>query len=158
MKEYALKILLDQGLYLQNIDHKNLNNLLNDFLSMTYPDFRKFITLLEKHYKDGILNPPTYDDNELEILVEFLIGINENNWLHLRNIIYEKLSTDKIIDVYKFLDNNLSEIKKFKNNKNLLSKGYIIIAHYVYMHENVVIPELNLTACIIKLCELKEIL
>lgn len=151
MKAEAVKILLDVGCQLDIKNTAKLNEQLDEFLALSYPDFRKFLTLLEKHYKDGVLHSPEYEDVQLEINVSILTNICNSNWKSCRDIIYESMNKDSIIDCYKFLDDNMDELMPETNQK----KAYLALAHYAALHETVVLPELNLLACIIKLCELR---
>jgi DNA polymerase III delta prime subunit len=154
MKAVGLEILIDQGLNIQTVDRDELSATLDTHVKLTRPDLRKFITSLEKNFIGGELLPPTYSEKDLEILVELLVKIELNDWHGARNIIYEELPTDEISNVYSFLDRNLIEIDAFKNDIDLLKKGYAILGLYAHRDTTMVIPELNLTVCIIKLCEL----
>jgi len=124
-------------------------------LAMSYPDLRKFINSVEKGFDDGKLLPPSYNEKDLELLVEIMVGVDDGDWRRIRDIIYEDLPSDEIGNVYRFLDSNLHEIEKF-NNTALTARGYLTLAHYAALHDTAIIPELNLTACAIKLCELEE--
>lgn len=153
MKSMAFDILLDHGMEVHDVDITKINSILDEHITATYPDLRQFITSLEKHYVNGELLEPGYNESEMEFLAEFLLCVDQNSWIDIRNIIYEDLPTEEIGNVYRFLDKNLHEIDKFKN-KDLAAKGYLILAHHVSEHEKTAIPELNLTACMIKLCGL----
>lgn len=150
MKEIGLKILMDRGL---DIKHANVNELkanLQAHLDISYPDFRRFITSLEQHYIGGKLVEPSMNDKDLEIMVELLMAVESGNWIACRNLIFERLPTDEIKTAYSFLDQNLS----WEPDK--MRKAYVILANYAYRNETIALPELNLVACTIKLCELVE--
>lgn len=153
MKAEGLKILLDQGMS-SDVDIKALNAVLDAHLDAAYPDFRKFITSLEKHFDNNELLSPVTSDDDIELMVEFIVHIEAGDWLSARDLIYEKLPSDEIENLYRFLDDNLSQIERFKGNTLLLGKAYAILGCYMEKHNNVSIPELNLTVCLIKLCEI----
>ena len=154
MKEMGIDILLDHGMIIDNDNMSQIFEVLDEHLSITYPDLRQFITSLERHFSDGILSSPSYTEKELEFLAEFLVCVDNNAWTEIRDIIYGELPTDEIGNIYRFLDRNLHEINKFSSNEELRSKGYLVLAQHASEHEKVAIPELNLTACMIKLCRL----
>lgn len=155
MKKIGLEVLQDHGMDFSAVDQAELLETIDAHLKFAYPDLRKFITSLEKGYTNGALVPPSYNERDLELLVSLIVSIEDGDWIGARDIIYEDLPTDDIGNVYRFLDTNLYEIGKFHGSDSLAAKAYTTLAHYAAQHEVVAIPELNLTACIIKLCELK---
>lgn len=155
MKKIGLEILQDRGMDFSSIETKELVEILDAHLKFSYPDLRKFITSLEKGYTNGTLSPPSYNEKELELMVHIIVKIEEGDWKGIRDIIYQDLPTDDIGNVYRFIDSNLHEIDKF-NNTPLSAKAYLALAHYAALHDTAAIPELNLTACMIKLCELEK--
>ena len=153
MKKIGLEILQDNGMDLTAVDQGELLETMDAHLQTAFPDLRKFINSLERGFIDGTLSPPSLDAEELELLVTMIVKIEEGDWRGIRDIIYTDLPADEVGNVFRFIDTNLHEIDKF-NNSSLSAKGYLTLAHYAALHDTVAIPELNLTACMIKLCEL----
>lgn len=156
MLSVGLKILSQHGLAL-NVDtdgRKKILDTLNQHLDSTYPDFRKFITSLEQHYTNNQLLPPTYNENDLELMAKLILNIERGDWKSARDLIYQELPTDDISRAYMFIDQNLSEMSGFSENIDRLKKAYGVLAMFAYRNQTIALPELNLTACIIKLCDL----
>lgn len=154
MKRIGLEILMDQGLNVKGLNKDEFAETLNAHVNATHPDLRKFITSLEKHFTDGQLTAPGNDDESLELMVNVLVQIEDNNWMGARHLIYSEMSSDDIESVYRFLDKTLIDCGHFDDDA--LSKAYVILAHHASIHHTVALPELNLTACVIKLCQLGE--
>lgn len=138
----------------ENVNIKESLMQLRDHLSITYPDLRKFITNLEKHYIDGKITPPNNASDGNELFPDFLACIEEGEWNVARELIYGDLLVDDIGNLYRFLDSNILTLSKFNEDNVRSAKAIFTLAHYASLHETVALPELNLTACIIKLCEL----
>jgi DNA polymerase III delta prime subunit len=152
MIRIALTILENQGMNLKAVDNqKELLDTLNAHLEYSYPDLRKFITSIEQRYDGEKVLPPMV--NEIEMLVELIMMIDAGNWKRIRDIVYQELPDSEIVNVYRFLNSNIQEIDKFKNEESA-KKAVIILAHYASLHGTVAIPELNLLACLTKLCDL----
>jgi replication-associated recombination protein RarA len=151
MKGMGTKILMEHGMDASSVDVDELNAMLDAHLKVTYPDLRKFITSLEQHFIKDVLHPPMLDSEHMESLVALLLCIEQNNWQKARNVIYERIPPDSITGVYSFLDQNLIEVSE---DVDLLCRGYTTLALYAYRDDTMAVPELNLTACIIKLCEI----
>jgi DNA polymerase III delta prime subunit len=155
MKKMGLEILQARGMDFTTVDQKELLETVDAHIKFAYPDLRKFITSLEKGYTNGTLLPPSYGTQDLELMVRIIVELEDDNWVGVRDIIYEDLPTDDIGTVYRFLDSNLHEVGKFDNDE-MAAKAYTTLAHFAAQHETVAIPELNLTACMIKLCQIRS--
>lgn len=152
MKRIVLKILLEQGMDLKSADPEELTALLDAHLELSYPDLRKFITSIEQGYDNGKLNPPSVEN--IESFVKILLFIDQNNWIGIRNLIHEELSPDDVGSVYRFLNANLNEIEKCSGSEDTMRKVVITLAHYAALHDTSAIPELNLSACMAKVCDI----
>ena len=153
MKRMGLEILQDRGMDLSSVETTELMDILDAHLKFAYPDLRKFITSLEEGYTNGVLAPPTYSEADMQLLVGIIVKIEEGDWVGIRNTIYEDLPTDEIGNVYRFIDSNLHEIDRFSDTE-LSARAYTTLAYFAAQHETVAIPELNLIACMIKLCQI----
>lgn len=154
MKKVGLNILMAQGLDVKHQDAKELGDNLESHLKASYPDFRKFITGLEQHYVGGKLVEPSAVSGDVELFVEILMGIEERDWKKCRDLIYERLPTDDVTNFYRFLDGHMDQVTGIGESPEVLKKAYVILANHVYRNETIVIPELNLLSCIIRLSDL----
>jgi hypothetical protein len=152
MKRIVLEILNTQGMDLSSVDSGELIAILDSHLELAFPDLRKFITSIEQAYDGKVLHPPSVEN--IEVFVKILMLIDENDWISIRDLIYQELSPDDIGNVYRFLNNNLKEIEKCSNNESNMRKAVITLAHYAAIHDTSAIPELNLSACLAKICDI----
>ena len=114
-----------------------------------YPDFRKIIQLLEQSSKTGklvIRGAGAASDWKLQLLP--LIESGEIN--AARKVVCESASKEELIDVYRFLYNNLHRCKKLKRQ----DEAVVLIAQYQYQHSFVSDPELQVAALFIEIAAL----
>ena len=156
MKAVGLNVLMAQGLDVKHQDAKELGDNLEAHLKASYPDFRKFITSLEQHYIGGKLIEPTIVNGDVELFVEIMMGIEKQDWQACRDLIYERLPVDEVINFYTFIDHHMDQVAGIGDSPEKLKRAYIILANHVYKNETVAMPELNLLACIIRLADLIE--
>lgn len=151
MKKIVLEILVKQGMDLNTVDKAELLDILDKHLDLAYPDLRKYITSIEQAYVDGVLHPPSIED--LEVFIKLFAYVDNGDWEEVRTLIYSDMSSDDMINVYKFFAANLDELKKCKND-DVMRKVVITLAHYASLHDTSAIPELNLLACMAKIIEI----
>lgn len=114
-----------------------------------YPDFRKVIQILEKSSKSGKLlinSGAAASDWKLQLLP--LIEAGEIN--QARKVVCESATKEELIDVYRFLYDNLYRCKKLKQQ----DQAIILIAQYQFQHAQVYDPELQVAALFIELAAL----
>jgi DNA polymerase III delta prime subunit len=122
---------------------------LERYVTVGFPDIRKIINLVQQNTINRILvlgETNSSDDWKNELLE--LIG--KDDWEEARKIACKNVDNNEWEDVFKFLYENLSKSKKFKDTKNW-ERGITIIAEHLYKHALVAIPEINGAAMFIGL-------
>lgn len=147
MLEKSAEILQAEKVKISSIE------LLEEFIDLAYPDFRKLIVLLEQNSVDGKLQSPVNTDVSIAWKIEILELLNKGDWERIRNIVCENVDNDEWIEVYRFLYDHIHEIGKFSDVKKW-KQAIITIGDYLYRHDKVADMEINFTACIIKLTEI----
>ncbi len=112
-----------------------------------YPDIRQFIQLLEKSSSTGSLKVATdgaMADWKLN-LIEFM---SRGDLSGARKLVCESASKDELVDVYRFLYDNVDKIPKLKGKAD---DAIVKIAQYQYQHAFVADPELQIAALFIEL-------
>lgn len=112
-----------------------------------YPDVRKIIQLLEKNSVDGrlvISTATTVADWKLQLLPALEAG----DFKSARKIVCESATREELIDVYRFLYDNIDKSPKLSKN---FDDVLVRIAQYQYQHAFVADPEINVAALF---CEL----
>ena len=121
------------------------------YLNKAYPDFRKFIQLLEQNSIDGELKlkdvNATLSEN-LSVLLENII--NNQNFFDHRQELSACISADEWEDVYRYLYENLHKIGKFKD-LDKWKQGIVVISEHLYRHVSVADAEINAAGMFISL-------
>jgi len=114
-----------------------------------YPDFRKVIQLMEQSSKTGklvIKGADSAKDWKLELLP--LIEAGEIK--AARDVVCASATREELVDVYRFLYDNLHRMKKLKRQ----DEAVVLIAQYQYQHGFVADPELQVAALFIEIAAL----
>lgn len=122
---------------------------LEKVVAVGYPDFRKVIQLMEQSSKTGklvIKGAEAAQDWKLQLLP--LIEAGEIK--AARDVVCTSATKEELIDVYRFLYENLHRIKKLKRQ----DEAVILIAQYQFQHSFVADPELQVAALFIELAAL----
>lgn len=127
--------------------------LLEKYIELTYPDFRKLLNLLDENTVNGVLQEPTEVDSAIEYKLQILELLDKNNWESIRDIVCANVDGDEWPEVYKFLYDYIHETDKFKDPKKW-KQAIVIIADHLYRHGLCADSEINFCACIIRLTEL----
>lgn len=151
------QMLVDEGIDISKYEStKEFKDTLMEHLEYTYPDLRSFFNSLEKHFVDNILLPPQVDESEFEPYLDLLSHIGTGDWAEARDLIYRKFDRDDMETIYHFLDSNITELESVEKNKEAQKMIYATLAAHAFRNETIALPQLNLTACIIKICEILE--
>ena len=114
-----------------------------------YPDFRKVIQLMEQSSKSGklvIKGAESVKDWKLELLP--LIEAGEIR--AARDVVCASATKEELVDVYRFLYDNLHRMKKLKRQ----DEAVVLIAQYQFQHGFVADPELQIAALFIEIAAL----
>jgi len=118
------------------------------YVSTAYPDLRKCINLLQQNVSDNKLHAPNKDDvGTLEWKFDMVELFKAGKILEARKLLCGKLRADEIVEVYRWLYDN---IEIFGDEQKQFS-AIFIIKQAMVDHTLVVDPEINLSACMIKL-------
>ncbi len=134
------------------LEAENIEFSLDDLekvVAVGYPDFRKVIQLMEQSSKTGTLiikGAEAAQDWKLQLLP--LIEASEIT--QARKLVCETATKEELIDVYRFLYNNLHRCKQLKRQDEAIVK----VAQYQYQHSFVSDPELQVAALFIELAAL----
>ena len=116
-------------------------------IDVAYPDFRKVIQLLEQNSTSGQLvlgSGEGASDWKLELLPILETG----DFKAARKLVCEKASKEELVDVYRFLYEQVTKIKKLKGKED---QAVVLIAQYQYQHGFVSDPEIQVAALFIEL-------
>jgi len=128
--------------------------LLDKYVDIAYPDMRKLIILAEQNTMDGKLLEPVNLDTSIEYKLEILDALAEGDWEKIRTIVCDNVDGDDWVEVYRFLYEYLNETGKFKTDTKKWKMGIVTIAEYLHRHSSIADPEINFTACILRLIEI----
>ena len=147
MLEKAAEILTAEKIKVPSIE------LLEQYINLAHPDFRKLIVLLEQNSREGRLQEPVETDSSMEYKVEMMEHLEKGDWEKARSVVCANVEGEEWIDVYKFLYSFIHEVGKFTDNKKW-KQAIIIIADHLYKNALCADSEINFAACIIKLTEI----
>lgn len=125
-------------LELENIDF-DINDL-DLIVSAGYPDMRKIIQLLEAGSKDGKLSL-ALDGKVSDWKLQLLPLLEAGNIAASRKVVCESASKEELIDVYRFLYNNIPTMPAFKKNADQI---IVLIAQYQFQHSFVELQDAEL--------------
>lgn len=144
----AAEILITEGV---DINEENFE-ILDDYVTATYPDLRKCINLLQQNCADGKLNRPSRSGGSSADYVVQAVGLfKEGRILEARKIICANARPEEYVEFYQMFYKNLNWWGETEVQQN---QAIVIIANRLRDHALVADPELNLAACLIELSSL----
>ena len=114
-----------------------------------YPDVRKIIQLMEANSGDGVLKLDN-DGGISDWKLSLLPLIEAGDIRGCRKLVCESATKEELIDVYRYLYDNLHRCKKLKKQ----DEAVVLIAQYQYQHSFVSDQELQVAALFIELANL----
>lgn len=124
---------------------------LDTYVKATYPDLRKCINLLQQNTRDSKLFTPNQSDTgTLEWKFDMVELFKAGKIQEARKMLCGKVQADEIIEIYRWLYNNL-EIFGSDDNQD---KAILIIKQGLVDHPICADPEINLSATLIRLSKL----
>ncbi len=112
-----------------------------------YPSLRKIITLMEKGSTTGTLTLKA-EAVSADWKLQLLPLLESGDLKTARKVVCESATKEELVDVYRFLYDNIHRVKKFKGKDD---QAVILIAQYQYQHAFVADPELQVAALFIEL-------
>jgi DNA polymerase III delta prime subunit len=116
--------------------------------AITYPDVRQFIQQLEKNSTSGALKIVAAEASAQDWKLSLLDLMGTSNWAAARKLVCENSSKEELVDVYRFLYQNIHRTDVSQAKRDL---AVVVIAKYQYQHPFCADGELNLAACFIEL-------
>lgn len=120
---------------------------LEKIVASTYPDVRKMIQSLESNVIDGKLSIGTAT-SVADWKLELLPALEASDLKAARKIVCESATQQELIEVFRFLFDNVQRIKKLKGYQD---DAVVLIAQYQYQHAFVADPEINIAALFIEI-------
>jgi len=144
-------ILINEGI---DLTEENFE-ILDEYVTVAYPDLRKCINMLQQNCKDGILCRPI--GNSGSGMGEYMVSavsLFKNGKIHeARKLICSSAVESDWEDIYKLLYRNLTWWGDTDDQQN---RAIVIIANRLRDHSMCADPELNMAACLIELSMLGE--
>lgn len=140
---YAVKILKKEGVEFSK-------EKLVEYIKLSYPDMRKLIQMMQQNVVDGVLQDPVENSGIVKTMAEVTIYLKDDDWVTAREKAVESIGEDEWEECYQFLYDYLHELGKFQDTEKW-RQGIIIIADHLYKHSLVSNPEINFSACMLRL-------
>lgn len=151
MLKFIAKILKSEKVkFEEDTDPKEL---LDEYIELAYPDMRRLINLLQQNTINGVLKNPVENSKSVESLVAVVSLLEKDDWLGAREKVCETMNNDDWEEGYRFLYDHLHELGKFEDIDKWRT-GMVIIAEHLYKHAIVADPEINFSACMIRLSQI----
>jgi replication factor C small subunit len=143
----AATILITEGI---ELDEEKFE-ILDEYVTVAYPDLRRCINLLAQNCKTGSLERPTTggSTNTSDDYMVKAVPLFKDGKIHeARKLICANVTDGDYEDIYRLLYNNLDW---WGNDDETQHKAIVTIANRLKDHSLVADPELNLAACLIEL-------
>ena len=140
------KILIEEGV---DLNEENLE-ILDEYVTVAYPDLRKCLNMLQQNCKDGTLRRPNGSSSGGmgEYMVQAVSLFKQGRIHEARKIICSQANESDYEEIYKLLYRNLDWWGTTEEEKN---KAIVVIANRLRDHAMVADPEINMAACLIEL-------
>jgi hypothetical protein len=83
-------------------------------------------------------------------MVNVVEQLTKGKWMEVRENIIQNVESGEWDDIYRFLYDNIDQVEGFDDIMNW-KKAIIIIADHIRFNQQVADPEINFSACMIKL-------
>ena len=139
-------ILIEEGI---DLTEENLE-ILDEYVTVTYPDLRKCINLLQQNCDGNVLRRPTGSSSgSMSEYMVAAVNLFKNNKIHeARKLICANALEADYEDIYRLLYRNLNWWGKDEDTQN---RAIVIVANRLKDHSMVADPEINLAAALIEL-------
>lgn len=142
-KEYVervVHILQTEGIVFENVE------ILTKYIQTYYPDLRACINAIAQHTIDNhltIMGESVINNDKFETVLKSFQSVDITT---LKKMILETVSNEEIVMFYQFMYNHLEMITE---SQSCWDDILLLIAEYLYRHESVAYPDINLVACLI---------
>lgn len=138
----------------ENVDFDPDN--LDKYISQAYPDLRKIINNLQLNTVNGTLGAPSQDADGEDYQFKLLDLLQAGKLREFSDMVIQQCSTEQLNEVYEFLEKNLHQHPKLKNDRATYEQCLCILLDGVYKHGLVGLPQLNFKVMCIKLLQVLE--
>jgi replication factor C small subunit len=126
---------------------------LDSYVSLTYPDLRKCINTVQQNCRDGKLFKPSKDNEEdLDWKFEMIELFKSGKIRDARKLLCGKLLANEMEEIYTWLYNHV----EIFGDQAKQDSALFIIKQSMVDHSIIIDPEINLSACLVKLARLNE--
>jgi replication factor C small subunit len=126
-------------------------DVLDAFVSATYPDIRKTINLLQQYSHGGKLQSITGSgESSADWKFKLIDLLKGTDYRAMRKLVCENCSREEYEDVFRFLYENISKSAKFKDPSKE-EEAIVIIADHLYRHGICSDGEINIASLFITL-------
>jgi DNA polymerase III delta prime subunit len=144
------EVLLRAGEILVTEDIEFDVDLLEKYITIYYPDVRKIINALQQNCIDGKLVEASSNASSSDHVYKMLEQLESGDLKALRKNVCENVQREEYEGVYRFLYENITRCKQFKN-EDAYETAIVTIASYLYKNSIIADPEINFAACCIEL-------
>lgn len=142
----AATILMTEGV---ELDEDSLE-ILDEYITVTYPDLRKCINLLQQNASGNKLTRPSKSSNtgSGEYMIQAVALFKAGRISEARKLICQHATVEEYEDIYKMLYQNLDWWGETEEQQN---RAIVIIANRLRDHAICADGEMNLAACLVEL-------
>ena len=127
-------------------------DVLDTFVSATYPDLRKAINLLQSNSKSGTLTTPSKGEAATsEWLIDAIELFKAKKLIAARETVCSNAQPEDFGAVYRWM---YEHVDVWSDTKEGQDSAILIIADALYKHPSMADPEINFSACCIQLSRL----
>ena len=127
-------------------------DILDSYVTATYPDLRKCINSLQMSCASGELLSPTSDSNSVaDYRIQAVELFKEGRVRDARKLMCSQVRPDEIEDIFRWMYDNL---ELWGNTPEQQDKAIIIIRNGIINHSMVADAEINLSATLIELTDI----
>jgi replication factor C small subunit len=128
-------------------------DVLDNYVTATYPDLRKCINSLQMACVDNILQNPTSDNaTNVDYRIQAVELFREGRVREARKAICSQVRTDEVDEFFRWMYDNLDLWGSTDEQKD---KAIVIIRNGLINHSMVADAEINLAACLIELADIQ---
>ena len=127
-------------------------DILVKYVQTYYPDLRACINSIAQHINNNVLEALGTEQYSVDKFVDIIKALNSDTIYNVKKMIVENISNEDYILFYQFLYNHLEMIT---DKQSLWDDIILKISEYLYKHETIAYPDINLMACLI---EIKDVL
>jgi len=141
----AATVLITEGV---NLDESNFD-ILDEYVTVCYPDLRKCLNMLQQNSKGGVLcRPQGGGTNTSDYMVQAVNMFKQGQIQEARKLIVKQARPEEYEDIYRLFYRNLDWWGKEDSQQH---QAIVIIANRLRDHTLISDVEVNLAACLVEL-------